>query len=161
MTHCILAAAVTVVAFAALFGLIRHRRWHRWQRYHSMHGCAGGPGPGFGAGPRWMMRGILDRLGTSVAQEKVIVEAVDGVRGQGRKLWDELKQADVAEALRGESLDPAKVDGAFARQEGAMAELRKALTAALGKVHEALDPEQRRELASMLERPYAFHGGCC
>jgi uncharacterized membrane protein len=88
---------------------------------------------------------------------------MDDVRGQGRKIWDELKQAraDVAEALRGEKLDPAKVDGAFARHDSAMAELRKALTGALGKVHETLDAEQRKQLASMLERPFAFHGGCC
>jgi uncharacterized membrane protein len=157
MTHCILFAVLTLVGLGFFVHLVRRHRWHSFH-----HGCGGHFHPPMRYGPRWMLRALFGRLGTSVAQEKVIVEALEGVRSQGRKLWDEWRQAkaDVAEALRAETLDAQKVEGAFARQDGLMAELRRSLLEAMGKVHGVLDPEQRRELAALLENPHAMHG-CC
>lgn len=152
-----------IVGTLCLLGLIHVLRRGRWHHGYG-HGC----GPGYGGygmgGPRFWLRNTFMRLGTSPSQEKVIVEAANDLRDQAGKLWAEAQKskADLAEAMRADPLDSAKVQAAFARHDGLMAELRKASLDALAKVHAVLDPEQRKRLASMLERPYGFgfHGGC-
>ena len=157
MTHCILFAVLTLVVLGLFVHLVRRRRWHAWH-----HGYGGHFHSPMRYGPRFLLRAIFGRLGTSVAQEKVIVEALESVRGQGRALAEEWRQskAAVAEALRAETLEAQKVESAFARQDGLMTELRKSLLEAMTRVHGVLDPEQRRELAALLENPHAMHG-CC
>jgi hypothetical protein len=145
------------LCFLALIGVLVHGR-RRWRGY----GCGSGYGPGL-HGPRWFLRSLFTRLGTSAAQEKVIVEAADELRQQGEKLRGEWasSRADVAEAMRADPLDEARLGKAFARHDGLMAELRKAATGAMAKVHAVLDADQRRALAQLIENPSRFHGFGC
>lgn len=150
-----------IVGTLCLLGLIHVLRRGRWHS-RGYHGGCGYGGYGMG-GPRFWLRAAFSRLGTSTAQEKVIVEAAEELHEKSSKLWTEWQQsrADVAEAMRAQPLDSARVEAAFARHDGLMAELRKASLGALGKIHEVLDPEQRKKLAAMIERPYGFASGCC
>ncbi|MGC4120117.1 MAG: periplasmic heavy metal sensor [Myxococcales bacterium] len=154
-----------IIGTLCLLGLIHVLRRGRWHHGYG-HGCGGHHG-GYGlGGPRFWLRRTFERLGTSAAQEKVIVEAANELHEHGGKLWTEFAQskADLAEALRAEPMDSGKVQAAFARHDSLMADLRKATVDALGKIHAVLDPEQRKRLAQMIERPHGFgfgHHACC
>ena len=60
-------------------------------------------------------------------------------------------RSDVARLLRTESLDENILGEAFARHDERLREMQKAFADALGRVHQALDPEQRARLADFLE----------
>ena len=117
-----------------------HRRWRR-----------GRQGPG-----RWW-RGkfwdLLDHLDTSPGQEKVI-------RAEVAKLWEMAHGTrrawrrsgnDIARAMRGESFDKDALGAAFTAQQSGLDEMRQAVEAAMERIHEVLDPEQRERLAEIFE----------
>ena len=58
--------------------------------------------------------------------------------------------------LRGDVLDEGALAGASARLDAAGQTLRDAMTAALARVHEALEPDQRRRLAELVDDGPAF-----
>ncbi len=133
-----------LIGTACLVGLVamvrqgrRHRRWGR----------------GFGRGPRGFLNGIFSKLDTSPSQEKVIVAAVEEVRGALSSLRGEARttRSDVARMLSSESFDAEHLGAVFSRHDDALREARLAFGAAMGKVHAALDPAQRATLARMLE----------
>lgn len=144
----------------ALFSVRRARRYASWR---------GGPGRW---SPRGPLRHVFERLDTSPGQEKVLVQAAEDV-GQAaeklRGLWGDTRSA-WAQALRGEHFDGASLREQDAKQDALVDELRKTIHASLAKVHEALDPRQRLELADLLERgwgssrhprAHAFRAGRC
>ncbi|QRK08155.1 periplasmic heavy metal sensor [Archangium violaceum] len=145
---------------ACLAGLIYTLRRGRWHPRHAGRG-------------RWSwrgrMRGLFEHLDTSPGQEKVIVQAADDLTEAFEKLRDELSatRAAVARSLRGETFDSAALSELDARHEELVANLRRTLRTSLSKIHEALDPRQRRELADMLEYRWGWgygprgHGGGC
>ena len=160
--------AACLVGFIAL---ARRRRYHYFRAYGYGGGCGPGAsqgcGPGTdegpyggpwsyrrGWGPRAMLRGLFVRLDTTPAQEKVVLDAVDEVRQAGRLFRDELRKSrtEVADAFRGAVLDQPAVEGVFSRQDGALASLRTAVLAALGRVHDVLDERQRARLADLVAR---------
>jgi hypothetical protein len=156
-----------LVGTLCLLGLIAVVRGHRYRHgFGYGGGCGWGFSPfrGYGVhgmgGPRWMMRSLFVRLDTSPSQEKVILDAVGALRDQAGRLWGEWRQSksELAEALRGEALDEEKIQGAFARHDGLLAQLRQVALDAVGKVHAVLDPEQRKRLAAMLENPHRYAG---
>ncbi len=163
----ILIGATCVLAFLAV---VRGILWRRLSAHgpHGPHavGCASpgyGRWRGFGPrGPRQMLRWAFYRLDTSPSQEKVILEALASLRERGENLWREWQRsrAELAEALRGEALDEGKIRGAFARHDGLLTELQSAGLEALGKVHAALDAEQRKALSSLLEHPWRRSYAC-
>lgn len=113
---------------------------------------------------RHMVAWLSRRLEATEAQESVIREALDevfmalaGARGSMR---DGLE--DLAAAFREDDWDVERLGRTSAEQEAAVEKLRNTVIAAFGRVHEALEPWQRRELARFLEqsrgRRYA-HGG--
>jgi hypothetical protein len=129
------------------------------------HGGHGGHGPwgghegqggrwGGGDMPRWMLRGLFERLDTTPGQEKVILQAVEGLREQTRSAREALHATGghAAKAFRGERFDESAMAEAFTKQDAALESAQKALFEALAKVHEALDERQRRELADLMER---------
>lgn len=135
----------------------RHGGFHGRRCGHS-HGYGpegwGGHGPhggGFGF-RRSPMHFVFDRLETSTSQEKVIRQAIDELRDKARDLRGSARNVrdDVAKAFGAESFDQEAIEAAFAVPEAKLPELRRAITAALAKVHEALTAEQRKELASMM-----------
>ncbi|ATB41624.1 hypothetical protein CYFUS_007091 [Cystobacter fuscus] len=130
----------------ALFTVRRARRYASWR---------GGPGPW---SPRGRMRHVFERLDTSPGQEKILVQAVEDVIQAAEKLrglWGDTRSA-WAQSLRGEHFDGASLREQDAKQDALVDELRKTIQASLAKVHEALDPRQRRELADLVERGWGF-----
>lgn len=128
-----------IIGTLSLIGLIKVARWGR-------HGRYGGP-------RRWMLRRLFQHLDTTPGQEKVIAEAVDEVQ---RKAWAAREsffssRGAFAKAVAGEHFDGAAVDATFETQQAAVEEVKKALREGLAKVHEALNPEQRKRLAELIE----------
>lgn len=79
---------------------------------------------------------ILNELKTERAQS-----AVD----------DRRAVAGLADAVAGESFDPAKAKTAAGARVGSAERLRDAVVAALGKIHALLTPEQRKKLAYLIQ----------
>jgi hypothetical protein len=126
--------------------------WHGHGHGHN-HGDESGPG----GGPQWMMqryvlRQLFERLDTTPGQEKVIVAAVDEVRTAVREARGEFKLSrdDLAKVMAGDIFDENTVGSTFARQDDALTTVRKAVTGALAKVHDALDSKQRARLAELI-----------
>jgi Spy/CpxP family protein refolding chaperone len=124
-------------------------------------------GRGHRGGPRrWMLRRLYQRLDTTPGQEKVISEVVDDVE---RKAWAARDQffnarASYARAMRGEHFDNAAVGEAFDSQQAAVEEVKKSVREALSKMHEALNPEQRKALGDLIEfgpRSFGHHHHHC
>jgi Spy/CpxP family protein refolding chaperone len=141
---------------ACLIGLFKVARGGRYGHGHWGGGCGGYGGYGGRRGFRrggWMLRGIFERLETTPGQERVILDAVDEVRGVASKLHEDTDQIrkDVAEALRGAHLDQEKIRDVFSRFDGKAEDVKKVVMSNLAKIHEALDERQRAELASLLE----------
>ena len=134
--------------------------WHGrgWGR-HGHHGRWGGGGEGGwarGGWDRggWALRGLFERLDTTPGQEKVIKQAVDEVfaaTSQGRGELEQTRR-DIASALRSGVVDETAMGELFARHDEKLREIRKAFVGAIAKVNDALDEDQRKKLADLLER---------
>jgi len=137
------------------------------RHHHERHYCAGGHrGRGFRFGRgRFILNRLLDRLDTTPGQEKVIREAVDTLFDDVRDARSELHatRADVAQAIRGETLDRGAIDGLFERQDRVIDRVRQNALDSFSKVHETLDERQRRILAELIEAgPFARgYGAFC
>ncbi|HYP98210.1 MAG TPA: periplasmic heavy metal sensor [Polyangiaceae bacterium] len=137
------------------------------RHHHERHYCAGGHrGRGFRFGRgRFILNRLLDRLDTTPGQEKVIREAVDTLFDEVRDARSELHatRADVAQAIRGETLDRGAIDGLFERQDRVIDRVRQNALDSFSKVHETLDERQRRILAELIEAgPFARgYGAFC
>jgi Spy/CpxP family protein refolding chaperone len=132
--------------------VLRRRSWGGYGRWghHHRHGW-GHHGPGRWGG--FGLYGLFHRLDTSPGQEKAIRAAVEELRESLSAFTPELRasRSEVANALRGEVFDARALEGAL---DGHMVELRSlgsAVATTMAKVHEALDPDQRRRLARMIE----------
>lgn len=112
----------------------------------------------FGHGPRRALFHLFRRLDTSPSQEKVIREALDQLREGASGLRADARSArsDLGQAVAGETFDASAFEAAFAGPSARLAELRGTAAQALGRIHEVLTPDQRRELASMLRTGPGF-----
>lgn len=123
----------------------RRGRWghHDHDRERGRHGW----------GRRGMLRMLFERLDTTPGQEKEIAAAVDEFVAKARELRGESRSSrdDVARLLRTETLDENILGELFGRHDEKLRDLQKAFADALGRVHQALDPEQRDQLAQLLE----------
>ncbi len=142
------------LCLAALFCVLRGGRhgrcgrgWHG-RRFAWRHGARWG-----GGGPRRFLGFVFDRLDTTPTQEREIGSAVDELFEKAHDLRREGRSSreDVAKLLRTESLDETILGELFARHDERLRELQKAFADALGRVHLALEPEQRERLASLVE----------
>jgi len=122
----------------------RHGGWGRWR-----HEGWDSPRRAGGRGP---LRWLFERIDTSPGQEKVIAEAADALRSTMHGWHDDAERmrSDVARSIRGETFDSAALEEAFARAEARLGTLRETLRGQAARVHEALDPRQRAELADLL-----------
>jgi Spy/CpxP family protein refolding chaperone len=95
---------------------------------------------------------VMDILGTTPGQEKVIREEVERMRERARLARDEAAAArgDVAEVIRGETFDRARFDAALGRIDAAWAQLKTAGAESAARIHETLDARQRERLAEIL-----------
>ncbi len=142
---------------ACLLGLVavvaRGRR-HRYHRFgYGRHG---------GFGPRGAVNAVLSRLDTGPGQEKVIQQAVDDFVAHARESGREVRgtRRDIAEAVRGDRVDEARLNEVFDRHDAALSGLRAAGVETMRKIHEALDERQRKILADLVESGphYGFYG---
>jgi uncharacterized membrane protein len=133
--------AVCLVGF---FSVLRGR--HGWRR----HGCHGG---GHFRHRSWAMYRAFEALDTSPGQEKAIRGALAELRGSLAGLRPELDatRARLAQTLNSEQFDAAEVEASVQSQLASLGRIGPALSRALGQVHEALDPDQRRRLARFIE----------
>lgn len=99
------------------------------------------------------MRFLFERLDTTPGQEKEITAAVEEFVEQARALRGEgqTSRDDLAKLLRTESLDEDALGELFGRHDERLRDLQKAFADALGRVHQALGPQQREQLAEMIE----------
>lgn len=143
---------IGTVCLIALVKVVRGgRRWGHWGGHHGRGGW----------GRRAYLNRLFARLETSPSQEKVIVGAIDEVRGTARGLRPELDatRADIAKLLADEQFDAERLGALFARHDEALRQMREAITGSLSKVHGALDGHQRQELARLLEARFGWGGG--
>jgi hypothetical protein len=112
---------------------------------------------------RWVMRRLFERLDTTPGQEKVIEAAADNVERAARKVREDFftSRTDIAGAFRGENFDTAKLDERFAAHQAAVDDVKKAIREGMQSIHEALNPDQRKAVADLIEfGPRGMHGGC-
>lgn len=137
---------------------------HRGGGGHGWHGGGRGWGGGWGArGGSFWLRGLFERLDTSPGQEKVIKQSVEDLFDATRGMRSELEQSrrDLASALRSGVIDETAMGELFARHDEKLREVRKTIVGSLASVNDALDEEQRKRLADLLERGLGggFGGG--
>jgi heavy-metal resistance protein len=96
---------------------------------------------------------LFQELDTSPGQEKAIRSAIGQLRGSLGDLRPNLDAArgQLASAVRDERFDASTLQAALENQTRELGAALAALAESLGKVHEALDPDQRRRLARFIE----------
>jgi len=108
------------------------------------------------------LRWVFERLDTTPGQEKVIRQAYDEVRASmnaGRGELDASRR-EIAAAIRTGNIDETQMGALYARHDEALRTMRTTFFGALAKVTEALDEDQRKTLADMLDRQGGgFFGG--
>lgn len=135
----------------------RGHGWHGRHGWQGGHGWHGGHGQGWGgdtqSGGGFWLRGLFSRLDTTPGQEKVIKEAVGEVKAAMEAAGTELDQTrrDVASAIRSGTVDETGLGALFSRQDEKLRDVQKAFVTALGKVNAALDEDQRKRLAQMID----------
>lgn len=136
----------------AFHGCAGHGHHHadRWAGYGGELGGWQEPHVG---GERFLLGHVLARVRATPAQERVITEAWRELRGELERLRGEGRRtrADVAEALRKPAFDEVLLGELYARHDGAIEAVRKAFVGFFAKTHEALEDEQRRMLADLVE----------
>ncbi len=143
-----------ILGAACAVGLARAIRSRR-------RGVGRGHGGGFGGpGRRGFLRSLVQRRDTTPGQEKVIVGALDELRTNRGRLRDEMVQTrqDLARAVEGGLITDSSLDDAFARHDRLVAELRVSFVEAIKKATEALDDEQRKQVARVIEGRGFFRG---
>src|SRR5687768_8445149 len=117
-----------LIGTACLIGLYKVTRGH-W---------GGGWGHGHGRGGRWgrgswMLRRLFQRLDTTPGQEKVISESFQALKDTAAKFRGEADKVrrDVAQALRGQTLDHEPLKAAFTRHDALVEELQREVLVSL------------------------------
>lgn len=156
-----------LIGTVCLIGLVKLLRANRCERFHGGSGCSRGWRRHHGhrrGGRGFWLRGLFERLDTSPGQEKVIKQSAEELFDAARGLRTELDHSrrELANALRSGVVDETSMGEMFARHDEKLRELRATAVGAFVKVNDALDEEQRRELADLLERDLGrgmFRGG--
>ena len=95
---------------------------------------------------------MMERLGTSPAQEKLMREEWHRVRAQAANSQVDLAAArsELSSAIRSEVFDRAQFDAAAGRMDAAWQALRDSVAEALANIHNTLDSSQRTQLADWI-----------
>ena|SRR5688572_3528012 len=151
-----------------------HGRHHGHHGHHGPWGGHDGGGyeMGGGGGPsndvwfdddvhskRHFIRAVLARVQATPAQQRAIGDAVDVFRDDIKKLGGgELRRSrqEIADALRRPTFDGVSMGEQFARHDTVIEGSRKAFVGLVARVHDALEPEQRQQLAKLVERGPRF-----
>lgn len=150
------AATVALIMFVVAKRRRHYRFWHHEGfHHHHRHHFGDEFGPRAGRSSRRRGRflfGLFRRLDVSPGQEKALIDMAERIREHMDDTLPELRAArkEVAAALGSDVLDQGAVDAAFARSAELAEKLSRELRESVARVHELLDPEQRRVLASWL-----------
>jgi uncharacterized membrane protein len=121
---------------------------------------AGPDGWGVGVrGRRYFIRSVLSHVRATPAQERAIGVAFEEFREDMKKAGGgEAKRSrqEIADALRRPTFDGVVLGEQFARHDTMIEGARKAFVGLVARVHDALEPEQRTKLASLVERGPRF-----
>ena len=133
------------------FIALARRRHYGYGYGHGHGGCHRGFGP-FHRG-RSFLYSAFERLDTTPGQEKAIVAALDDFRDSARAIKNRVKDSrgEIAEALRQDQFEPERVERLVARHGEELNQLASVGAKTLARIHEALDPEQRKRVARWLE----------
>jgi uncharacterized membrane protein len=157
------------------------RRHGGWHGHHFGHHGWGGYGPGYGlddgdpwgasfhndndrwdggiSGKRVFIRAILRRVNATPDQARAIGNAVEEFRADVKKLGGgeaRRSRQEIADALRRPTFDGVVLGEQFARHDTVIEGARKAFVGLVAHVHDTLEPEQRAQLASLVERGPRF-----
>lgn len=96
---------------------------------------------------------VLSQLDLTDEQEDKIYEIMDGVRGEVRPLMREFRDTreDLVEILSAETIDRQAVETLRAERVATLDNASKTMTEALLNAADVLTPEQRAELAELIE----------
>lgn len=139
-----LAIIIFIVASLLLAGVFRHR-FRRACRYRG-----GGP---WRRGRFSRLYGMFEALDTSPGQEKAIRSALKDMKLGLSELRPDVQaaRARVASELAGDGFDAPALEESLDEHLSGLLRANRVVTEALGKIHEALDAEQRRRLARFIE----------
>jgi len=138
-------------------GRFRGYRDHEGGGHHEGGFRRGGWG-GWGGGPNFIFRAIVEQLDATPEQEKVIAAAFREVRDEASKNREEMRRSrgDIAKAMRSPGFDEVLLGELFARHDTVIEAMRRTVTGALAKVHVVLDEKQRNHLADLIENGPGF-----
>jgi hypothetical protein len=116
-------------------------------------------------GRGFMARRLLRRIDATPEQERLFQEELEALRGQLHGLREALfaSRDGLARALESEALDAAAAEALFAPALGRLEEARARAGQSLARLHAALAPAQRLQLATLLRSPAglrAHHHHC-
>lgn len=154
-----------VLGTLCLLGFIAvWRRRHGWYRhaFYSGYGPGCGPARGYGRGrlgwrQRFGLYRVFEELDTSPGQEKAIRSALGELRGTFAALRPQLVETrqSLAAALTSEPLDTAALERSLQSRLAEASNVSPALASAVAKIHDALDADQRKRLARLVDAlPY-------
>ncbi|MEY2932009.1 MAG: hypothetical protein RL033_2758 [Pseudomonadota bacterium] len=154
---------IGTVCLVAFFGVLRRRHWRRHGWYAGGYG--GGYGGCHGGGRFAHGRGGLtyrafQALDTSPGQEKAIRSALVELRSSFAELRPELgaTRSQLAQTIGAEQFDAAAFEATLERQAASVGRMAPVASRALAQIHDALDPDQRRRLARLLENGPGYCG---
>lgn len=106
------------------------------------------------SGGSWYLPRFLRRIDASPDQEAAIRAVMDDVYGAAREMKADVggTRHHVAGAMRDERFDAVGVEQRLSPEETGLDRLRTTLVDGLGRIHEVLRPEQRQQVAVLLER---------
>lgn len=138
---------IGTLCLIAFFSVLRRRRWRRF----AGHGYCGHRR--FGYGPSRLTYHAFEVLDTSPGQEKAIRAALGELRKSLAELRPELEatRTQLAQTLGGEQFDAAGFEAAIEHQATSLGRMAPVTSRALGQIHDALDPDQRRRLARLIQ----------
>jgi uncharacterized membrane protein len=118
------------------------------------------PPPALARGRRWIVDRLASRINATPEQSEVLRSEADEFFTHVRDLRGEMKgsRSDIARAMRDPLFDETVMGESFARHDDQILEVRKRLVGALVRVHDVLEPEQRDQLAQLIERGPGFRG---
>ena len=102
---------------------------------------------------------MLSHVRATPAQERAIGAAFEEFRDDMKKLGGgeaRRSRQEIADALRRPTFDGVVLGEQFARHDTVIEGARKAFVGLVARVHDALEPEQRTRLASLVERGPRF-----
>ena len=126
---------------------------HGWQGHWAAHGGDDADfGGGAAFGVRRPLRFLAHKLDLSEEQVAELAKVLNELKTERAQaaVDDRRATSAFADALSGEAFDQAKVSAAADGRVKVAERLRDAVTAALGRIHALLDPQQRAKLAYLI-----------